>query len=184
MATLHPSLNDILDFWFAEANRSAWFNATPAIDADIRARFDAVWQAGMAGEFDALRDSAASCLAQVILFDQLPRNMYRDTSQRFASGARALAVAAHAIEQGFDDALADRRVFFYLPYMHSESLADQDRCIALLERGGANENLFWARHHRAIIARFGRFPHRNATLGRESTAEEVAWLASDDAFHG
>ena len=135
-------------------------------------------------EFDALRDSAASCLAQVILFDQLPRNMYRDTSQRFASGARALAVAAHAIEQGFDDALADRRVFFYLPYMHSESLADQDRCIALLERGGANDNLFWARHHRAIIARFGRFPHRNATLGRESTAEEVAWLASDDAFHG
>ena len=185
MANLHPLLSDILDFWFAPDTRAAWFNATPAIDADIRTRFKATWHTGMAGTFDACRDCAASCLAQVILFDQLPRNMYRDTVQRFASGAKALTVAAHAIEQGFDEMLdGHRRIFLYMPYMHSESLTDQDRCIELLERSGAKDNLFWARHHREIIARFGRFPHRNAILGRESTAEEIAWLTSDDAFHG
>jgi uncharacterized protein (DUF924 family) len=124
-------------------------------------------------------------LAVVLLLDQFPRNMFRGTRRVYQTDATALDVADRAIERGFDSQVEPAlRGFFYLPFEHSESLADQERSVALHEAAGDEDGLTWARHHHDIVARFGRFPHRNAILGRESTPEELAYLAQEDAFKG
>lgn len=121
----------------------------------------------------------------MIVLDQFPLNMFRGTPQAFATEAASRAVADRAIRRGLDLKLEDaERAFLYPPFMHSEHLADQDRSAALFERAGLTANLGWARHHREIVRRFGRFPHRSAILGRTSTPEELAWLASEEAFRG
>jgi uncharacterized protein (DUF924 family) len=115
--------------------------------------------------------------------DQLPLNMFRASPRGFETEAASRAIADRAIERGLDGELDDtEKGFLYMPFMHSESLPDQERCVQLFRDAGLETR--WAEHHHAIVARFGRFPHRNAILGRESTAEEAAWLASDDAFTG
>lgn len=173
----------LLDFWFSEPARSHWFASTEALDSEIRARFEDCWQAGARGELADWDQAPDSALALVILLDQLPLNMFRGQPQAFATEAASRAVAATAIARGWDRALPDeRRLFLYLPYMHSEDLADQARCVALLAAAGMETR--WAEHHRDIVRRFGRFPHRNAVLGRTSTAEEQAWLDSPEAFRG
>ena len=124
-------------------------------------------------------------MALVILLDQLPRNMFRGTRRAYATDPAALLAAERAIERHFDQAVEpELRRFFYLPFMHAEGLSAQDRSVALNEALGEEDSIKWARHHRDIIARFGRFPHRNAILGRESTAEEQAFLADEAAFKG
>ncbi|MCA1790705.1 MAG: DUF924 domain-containing protein [Thioalkalivibrio sp.] len=124
-------------------------------------------------------------LALVILLDQFPLNMFRGTAEAFASEGRAREVADHAIRQGWDRRMNDiRKGFLYMPFMHSESLTDQDRAVQVYRDAGIADSLRWAEHHRRIIVRFGRFPHRNEPLGREPTAEERAWLASREAFRG
>ena len=175
----------LLDFWFAPAQEKRWFNSTPEFDQQIREQFEDVWRAAKDGQQADWARSAEGVLALVILLDQMPLNMYRGKRESFSTEAQARDVAGRAIAQGFDKQLPDKgKAFLYMPFMHSEDMTDQDRSIALYDAAGLENNLKFARHHRDIVCQFGRFPHRNAILGRASTTEEEAWLASDAAFHG
>ena len=176
----------VLEFWFSERVRRHWFgNPDRDLDLEIRNRFEDAWRAAARGVFAAWEASPEGALALVLLLDQFPLHMFRGRPEAWSTEALARQVARRAIGRGHDRALDDDgRRFLYLPFMHSEDLADQDRAVALYERAGLEDAARWARHHREIIRRFGRFPHRNAALGRETTPEEAAWLASPDAFHG
>lgn len=176
---------ELLDYWFAEAMRKRWFASTPELDAEILTRFEPLARRAAAGELDHWLETPDSALALVIALDQLPLNMYRGRAEAYATGARAVAAAKRALDLGHDRRLPpDRLAFIYLPFMHSEDPADQDRSVELFRAAGLTGNLHWAEHHRAIVRLFGRFPHRNAALGRASTAEELEYLASDQAFKG
>lgn len=174
---------DILDFWFAEPMRAKWFASTPQLDAAIKAQFEHVWQVAMRGELDDWQNNPNGCLALVIILDQFPLNMFRGTAKSFTSEAKGRDVARQAIDQGFDKQIDTLRLaFLYLPFMHSEDLADQDLSVLLFETAGLEGNLRFAQHHREIVRRFGRFPHRNVILGRASTPEENDYLNSKEAF--
>lgn len=172
-----PDLVDqVLAFWFADPAR-AW-RRDPAFDAEIRDRFAALHDAIERGEHEGWRETARGALAYVIVLDQFSRNMYRDTPRMYASDPQARAAARAALDRGFDQALPPvERGFLYLPFMHAEDLADQDRAVALYAAYASGEQLEFAEGHRAIIRRFGRFPHRNAILGRPSSDAERAFLA-------
>ena len=183
-ATLaHPA--DVVAFWFAPDVRPLWFAATPAFDDALRAHFLSTYRAVAAGQLMDWETTAEGALALVIVLDQFPLNLFRGQPESFATEAAARAVADRAIMRGFDQALPpEQRQFLYLPFMHSEALADQERSVRWYQQPGLEESLRFARHHRDLIVRFGRFPHRNAILGRISTPEERAYLASPGAFHG
>jgi uncharacterized protein (DUF924 family) len=176
----------VLEFWFGAPthdggyeHRSRWFRAQAAFDAECLARFGALCAMAAASELEELQNSAEGSLALVLLLDQLPRNIHRGRAQAFAADGKAREVARRAIERGFDGRLSRlQRLFLYLPFEHSEDLADQDLAIRLIGSLGDEEQTYWARRHRDVIARFGRFPHRNAILGRENTAEEEEFLKS------
>jgi uncharacterized protein (DUF924 family) len=175
----------VIRFWFSEAVRPMWFKATPEFDAQLRKDYLQTYTAALHGELAHWAETAEGALALVICLDQLPLNMFRGQAESFAGETPSRKVAATAIAQGFEQKLSDeQKAFLFLPFMHSEKMVDQERSVSLFEQAGLTENLRWAKHHRDIIARFGRFPHRNATLGRESSAAERAWLASDEAFKG
>jgi uncharacterized protein (DUF924 family) len=166
---------DVVRFWH-DAGEKRWFRHDEAFDAQFRERFLAAHEAAAAGSLDHWLASAEGALALVLLLDQFPRNAFRGTPRMYATDAKARASADLAIRAGFDRMVPqDLRQFFYLPFMHSEQLEDLERCVTLNEPVGG-ESLRYARHHRDIVARFGRFPHRNATLGRPSTADEEAFL--------
>lgn len=168
---------DLLRYWFSREAREKWFDADPAFDAALKSRFEPLLYEAKAGRLDGWAGSPQGALALVILLDQIPRNIYRNSPQAFAADAQALAAAKAAVAQGFDRALgADERWMLYLPFMHSEDLADQERGIELFAALGLEEPLRFMKRHRDIIARFGRFPHRNEILGRPSSAEEIAFL--------
>jgi uncharacterized protein (DUF924 family) len=177
MQTL-PNIHDpnaVVTFW-REAGPTRWYRKDPAFDDDFRARFADAHRAAAARELDGWQAAAESTLALLLLLDQFPRNCFRGTAHMFATDPLARMFALGAGERGFDRAIADDlRAFMLLPFMHSESLADQDRCLALCEEM-APATVEYARTHRDIIVRFGRFPHRNAVLGRETTAQEQAFL--------
>jgi uncharacterized protein (DUF924 family) len=169
---------DILDFWFVEVAPDAWFRDDAAFDRRLRARFLAVHEQVAALSINACLRDARTALAAVIALDQFPRNMFRATPRAFATDARARSVAEGAIARGLAAELAtDQRAFLYLPFEHAEDREAQARCVALMATLEDEELNRWALAHKAIIDRFGRFPHRNAILGRPSTAEEVAFLA-------
>ena len=171
-----PSAGDVLAYWRA-LGPERWFAADAAIDAEIRDKFRDLYTAAMAGSLVHWENDASGALAHVIVLDQFPRNMFRDSAAAFAADALAHAAAGRAIERGFDREVAEaERPFFYLPYMHSEALADQERCCELCRAAGDMGTLKYAEHHADIIRRFGRFPHRNAVLGRLTTPEEEAFL--------
>jgi len=174
----HPA--DILDFWRA-AGPGRWFEKDEAFDAAIRLKFEPTHHAAARGEYDRWIDSADGALALLILLDQFPRNLYRGSAHSWATDGLARHIAAEAIERGHDKRFEPAlRNFFYLPFEHAENPADQDRAVALFEamkaETGDEGNLKWALTHRDVIARFGRFPHRNRALGRATTAEEQAFL--------
>lgn len=174
---------DILDFWFSPRSRALWFASTPEWDAEIRARYEPLWQRACRGELDTWMESAEGALALVILLDQFPLNMFRGQAAAFASEGRAVAACKRALELGFHHGLAEpQRLFLFMPLMHSEHAEDQDLSLRLFEEAGMDTR--WPRHHRDLVRRFGRFPHRNAILGRPSTPEELDYLASDQAFTG
>lgn len=174
MAVARPE--EIFLFW-KDAGPDKWFKPDPAFDEQIRARFLETYEAGMHGELEHWERSAYGSLALVLLFDQFPRNMFRGSPKAFASDEKAKQVTDRAIAEGRDKAVdPEVHTFFYMPYMHSEALSDQQRCVALMEAGGKQENIKYAEIHRDAIARFGRFPHRNEILGRKSTPEEIAYL--------
>jgi uncharacterized protein (DUF924 family) len=168
---------DVLTFWRA-AGPDKWFEKDDAFDAEIRERFLAAYAAAAAGRLVAFEEDAEGALALVIVLDQFPRNMFRGGDARtYAADPLARAVAQRAIARGFDQAYAPpERRFFYLPFMHSEDLADQERCVALCRVAGDEEGVKYGEIHADIIRRFGRFPHRNGALGRTTTAEEHAFL--------
>jgi uncharacterized protein (DUF924 family) len=178
MRNVAPS--NVLDFWFSQ-NRKAWFEKNPAFDEQIRTRFLPLFEQALRGELDAWSGEPAGCLALVILLDQYPRNMFRGSAKAFAGDQVARDAARIILDNGWDKAMTpDERMFAYLPFEHSESLADQERCLALMKEISASPDTAdlpkWAEAHLVIIRRFGRFPHRNAALGRESTPEEIAFL--------
>lgn len=175
----------VLSYWFSDAMRPHWFDSTDQIDADIRQRFETTWQAATRHELDDWCETAGGCLALVVVLDQFPLNMYRGQEISFSSEAQARNVANLAIERGFEaDLSAEQLSFLYLPYMHSESLSDQAKSIDLYFNAELVDSLPFAQHHYDIVEQFGRFPHRNAILGRQSTAEEIAYLTSPGGFQG
>jgi uncharacterized protein (DUF924 family) len=180
------AVQEVLAFWFGEGkergqSRTQWFRKDPAFDEEIRARFLAVYDRAVAGEFEAWTQHAAGCLALVVVLDQFPRNLFRGNRRAFEADAMARKVTRLALAREFDRTLRPvERMFIYLPFEHSEHLPDQELCLRLMkELSGFRETRemhVWAEKHLAIIRRFGRFPHRNAALGRSSTAEESEFL--------
>lgn len=188
--TLEPAAAEVLTFWFGApgedtsyaACRKLWFGKAPEFDRAIAERFRSLIEQAAAGQLDSWQRTSQGALALLILLDQFPRNLYRGTPQAFASDLKALAVAKTAIDRKFDQELAPlQRIFVYLPLEHSEMLPNQMRSVALFEKLSADapelqDTFDYAIKHRDVIDRFGRFPHRNAILGRFSTPEEIEFL--------
>ena len=170
------TIEGILGFWFDGRSIEDWFTRNPDFDRACRERLAEVSAQAASGALDHWRDDPAGCVALCILLDQVPRNTYRDDARAFATDAAARAITRHALDRGFADHLPRvQRLFLYLPLEHSESLEDQELCVRLMgEQDPAWRD--YAVQHRDIIARFGRFPHRNAVLGRDSTPEEIEFL--------
>ena len=188
-AAIDPRAAEVLDFWFGKPGeahhlqtRPEWFRKDEAFDALIAMRFAALIDAGLRGELAAWAEQPQSALALIVLLDQFTRNTRRGAAGMFAGDAQALATARALVASGADRPLAGvQRQFVYLPFEHAEALADQIECLRLFEQLGRDEPalaglLEWARKHHDIVARFGRFPHRNAALGRDSTAAEIEFL--------
>jgi uncharacterized protein (DUF924 family) len=169
--------HDVVTFW-REAGPERWFEKDTVFDEEIKRRFLATHEAAAAGKLHDWENTAEGALALLILLDQFPRNMFRNSARAYATDPLARAIAAGALVKGFDSVFPDLRSFFYLPFEHSEDLADQERALALYKAAGDTDNLKWAEIHADIIRRFGRFPHRNAVLGRATTPEEQAFLDS------
>ena len=165
----------VVAFWRG-VGPDKWFEKDAALDEEIRRRFLALHAAAVAGKLADLEQSAEGALALLLLLDQFSRNLYRGDPRAFAADPQARAIASRALLKGFDAAFPDLRGFFYLPFVHSEDLADQERAIALYKGVNDADGVKWAVLHADIIRRFGRFPHRNAALGRATTAEEQAFL--------
>ncbi len=188
------AVDEVLAFWFGAApgspdygqKREVWFDDSAAFDAEVRRCLGAAHEAAAAGRLDAWAESAHGALALVILLDQVPRNIFRAEARAFATDKKARGVAMTALARGFDRVLLPiERMFLYLPFEHSERIDDQRRSLELfagLEADPATAGcLAWASRHYQVIARFGRFPHRNAALGRVTTPEEAAFLAEPDS---
>ena len=167
---------DVLAFWRV-AGLDKWFEKDAAFDAEITRRFLGLWHAAVEGKLAAWEETPEGALALVIVLDQFPRNMFRGLARTYEADALARAATGRALARGFDQQVSrGDRQFFYLPLEHSEQLADQERCIELARRYGDDEFTKYAEQHADIIRRFGRFPHRNAILGRATTPEEQAFL--------
>jgi uncharacterized protein (DUF924 family) len=183
-------IREILDFWFLPLGdpehgraRKFWWDSTTEIDAEIRRRFGALFDKAVAGELDAWRKSPDGALALILLCDQFSRNMHRRTARAFSGDAKARETARYAFARNYPAAYPDdMRVFFFMPFQHSEDLGDQDFCCALFATLDNEDNRKYALRHRNIVARFGRFPHRNEVLDRPSTAEELDYLKTADRF--
>jgi uncharacterized protein (DUF924 family) len=165
---------DVLKFWFA-LEPEQWWNGGPELDDRIKQDFFKLWSEKQRLPVESFFTDPLTAVAAVILFDQFPRNMFRGHADAYATDTNALAIAKGALERGFDKELTpDERKFLYMPFMHSEKLDDQNRALLLFTQLGDEHQLGYAKHHREIIERFGRFPHRNAVLGRPSRPEEIA----------
>jgi len=176
---------EVLTFWYSEPMKSHWFNSTPDIDTLIRDKFEFLWQYASGDNLLEWQDTPGGCLALCIVLDQFPLNMFRDQALAFSTEQHAVMVAKHAIVEDFDQQLdKDKLSFLYMPLMHSENMDDQDLCVARFEAAGLEDNVRFAKHHREIVEKYGRFPHRNALLGRTSSPEEIEYLNSKDAFTG
>jgi uncharacterized protein (DUF924 family) len=174
MTNIQPA--DVVAFW-REAGRDKWFNKNDGFDAEIRRRFLATYEAAAAGRLSDWEASPDGALALVLALDQFPRNLFRGDARTYATDSLARDIADRAIAKGLDSKVDPTlRNFFYLPFMHSEALADQERCVALYRAAGDADGTRWAEHHADIVRKYGRFPHRNALLGRNTTPEEQAFL--------
>ncbi len=168
----------ILHFWFGNNNQDKWFNKDPKFDQEIRKNFLPIYQAAISRKLEHWLDQDDSTLALIIILDQFPRNMFRDKKEMYASDELALYYTKLALEKNYDQNLSDHeKLFLYMPLMHSENLDDQKLCISLLKKNTSlKESLNFAKMHHDIIEKFGRFPHRNKILGRESSEAELKFL--------
>ena len=180
----HDVIKEILNFWIKDVGPKKWFRSSKTLDADIRSRFENHWQAAKEGAYDDWVATPDGACALIILLDQFPRNMFRGTPDAFASDAKALEIAKIAVETRRDLEMPQAvRQLFYLPFMHAEDLVAQEKCIDLIrERSGDSTNLSHAEQHGEVIRQFGRFPHRNDVLGRESTEAEKTYLETSSGF--
>jgi len=182
MDASEPRAQSVLTFWFGQGGRDKrWFEKSRSFDDEVRRRFLGLHEEGARGDLVSWKERTGDCLALIVLLDQFPRNMFRDTPRAFATDGLALEAARHALAQGYDRTLQPlERMFVYLPFEHAESLAEQETACALtrpLEAFAETDDVYrYAVAHRDIIARFGRFPHRNAILGRASTPGEIEFL--------
>ena len=177
------TIDEVIGFW-SEAGPDKWFAKDEAFDETCRRQFLGTYEAAARGDLAEWEIEPRGALALLILLDQFPRNMFRGTRRVYATDPTALLAADRAIEKGYDRQVSpELRRFFYLPFMHSEELPEQERSVTLNQDLGDPEIAQWARHHRDIVARFGRFPHRNAILGRDTTPEEAKFLEESD-FRG
>ena len=184
------SIRDILDFWFLPLGdpgygkkRDTWWDSTPELDEEIRQRFASLLDKAVAGDLDHWAKSPDGALALILLCDQFSRNVHRRTARAFASDAKALATSRVALARFYPAAYpVEMRTFFYMPFQHSEDLADQDFCCSLFAGMGNDDYVKYAMEHRDIVAQYGRFPHRNEVLGRASTAEELDYLKTAKRF--
>jgi len=184
--TLDAAAQEVLAFWFGDGrergqSRTQWFRKDAAFDEEIRVRFLATYEQAVAGELESWKQQATGCLALIVVLDQFPRNLFRGTRRAFEADALARKAARYALAKEYDRTLRPvERMFIYLPFEHSEHLPDQDLCLRLMkELSGFRETRemhVWAEKHLVIVRRFGHFPHRNAALGRESSAEETEFL--------
>lgn len=173
--------NKILDFWFEELSPSDWFKKNEELDMKIKDKFLEIYEKGKEKQLESWLEKPDSSLALIILLDQFPRNMFRDTKQMFQTDSLALEYSKDSIKKNFDKEIEKGKAFFYMPLMHSENLEDQKECLKIFEElskedNSYRENVKFAKMHLDIIERFGRFPHRNKTLNRESTKEEIEFL--------
>jgi len=188
--TQAPSIRDIIDFWFLPLGdpghgkpRDIWWRSTPEFDAETVRRFGPAIERAIAGDLDAWKDSPEGALALILLCDQFTRNCFRKTARAFAGDARAIEIARHSVARFYPSVFpVDMRLFFYMPFGHSEQLADQQFACTLFETIGGEENIKSAIDHRDVVARFGRFPHRNEVLGRSTTAEELEYLKNANRY--
>ena len=179
------SPESIIEFWYSDKVKEKWFNSSLEFDKELKTKYEDVWLAALRGEFSTWRGTANGCLALAIVLDQFPLNMFRNEVKSFSSEAIAIKVAKEAVEKGFDKEIEKDKVsFLYMPLMHSEIIDDQNLAVKLFEQANLLDNLRFAKHHHDIVNRFGRFPHRNIILDRESTPDEIEYLKSDAAFTG
>ncbi|UTW53812.1 DUF924 family protein [Kordiimonas sp. SCSIO 12610] len=168
---------DILYFWFTDAGPKKWWKKSDAFDGVIKRKYQQVYEAAYRGECASWRDSARGRLAEIIVLDQFPRNMFRNSPRSFEADGLALMLSQEAVRLGADQLLnADEKAFLYMPHMHSESLKIHRDALRLFNQPGLEDNLSSEHRHREIIERFGRYPHRNKILGRKSTPEEIEFL--------
>ncbi len=169
--------SEVLDFWFSERVKPLWFKKSEQFDREIQQRFEPMYRQAKIGELDEWHNAPHSALALIIVLDQFPRNMYRQTTQAFATDTQAVELTKYAIAHNYQQSLTtEQQIFLYMPLMHSEDRTAQALCVELFTKLGKEDNLKFARKHQEIIARFGRFPHRNQILERESTPAEKEFL--------
>lgn len=177
MSNLNNKVKEVNQFWFEELTQKDWWTKSEELDSKIKQRFGQLHQMAKEGKLESARNSPEARLAEIIILDQFSRNIYRDTPDSFACDELALALAKEAVANGDDMKLPEvKRTFIYMPYMHSENLVDHNEAVKLFESLGSEEHLKFEHAHRDIIVRFGRYPHRNKVLGRESTQEELDFL--------
>ena len=177
------SYSDIIEYWYSEKSKKHWFNSTPDIDSEIKQRFEDIWIRAQQDEFSDWVKSPEGCLALIILLDQFPLNMYRGKAKSFKTEQQAIRISLHAINKGFDKELkSDELLFLFMPLMHSENITHQEMQVELFDK--YNFNIDYSQHHRDIVKKYGRFPHRNKILGRKSSEIETEYLLSSGAFKG
>ncbi len=176
---------DLIDFWFSEKVSRYWFNSTEEFDRQLFEDYAELWQQAADEALTEWQESASGSLALVILLDQFPLNMFRGEAKCFSTETQSREVAQAAIDRGFDiDMPTKQKAFLYMPFMHSESLDDQAKALLLFDQPGLEDNFRFSKHHYSIVERFGRFPHRNTILGRDSTNAEIEYLNSKEGFQG
>ena len=169
--------SEIIDFWFSKRVKPKWFTKSAKFDREIKQRFLTTYSLAKNGTLDAWRDNPQDTLALIILLDQFPRNMFRNTPQAFATDEKAVELTKYAVSQNYQQKLSnEQQVFLYMPLMHSENQTDQAKCVELFDELEKGENLKFALKHQEVVERFGRFPHRNQILGRQSTTAEREFL--------
>ncbi len=179
------SYQSVLNFWFSEPANELWFTSTLEFDQEILNKYHSLWKNAKNQKLIEWKKTAEGCLALAIVFDQFPLNMFRGTIKSFSTEAHAIEISHHAINNNLDEQLASQqRLFLYMPLMHSENIEDQNLSVELFTNSGLDKNLRFAKHHRDIIKKYGRFPHRNRILERTSTEDELEYLNSPQAFTG
>jgi uncharacterized protein (DUF924 family) len=177
-----PGPETVLSFWFDELTEPDWFRQSDKVDADIKRRFQSLHNMASQGELKEWRRAIRGRLAEIIVLDQFPRNIYRNSPQSFETDAMALVLSQEALRQTDTDELSGvEKAFLLMPYMHSESKATHDQAIILFDEPGMENNLEFEKQHKLIIDQFGRYPHRNEVLGRESTPEEMTYLSDGNS---